>query len=127
VVLKMKNAADICETSENVVFCMYPLCQRGTNCVKLEASIYSKKVYVFLKPYFMPKANKTLEEPPLDTILEADEVLTRDPELEAFLLNFEDRKQAEATPKWLPRQGALQLTTDDIVLLQKFINAQYAV
>jgi len=123
--LKMAEMAAKCEVNDNHVFCSYTLSQRGSNSVRLEGSVFAKKVYLFLKPYFMPKLSQSTGEAVPDARLEVEGPLARDEELDAFLSNLRGRKLQEPL-KWLPRQGGLQLGFADIAVLQKFINAQYA-
>lgn len=119
---RVKKMTEAIETDgcEDQTFYVANLFERSSKRVRIEACVYNKKVYIFIKSYF--KSNR-----PYLANVNSNEKIDVDPEVEdEQLKRFEQViKQKSGTSQWItnwmPTKGIFRIQTEEIVHLQKFV------
>ena len=106
----------------NQILASLDLFKSGTNCVKLESSLYEGKTYIFLKSFFKDRNDrKDAKLPPHE---EGDDLLKDDLQKE-FEKLVESSQQRGPSERWIPRTCPIRLTLEDVTKLRKFILDHY--
>ena len=119
---RVKKMTEAIETDgcEDQTFYVANIFERYSKSVRIEAWVYNKKVYIFIKSYF--KSNR-----PYLANVNSNEKIDVDPEVEdEQLKRFEQViKQKSGTSQWItnwmPTKGIFRIQTEEIVHLQKFV------
>ena len=106
----------------NQILASLDLFKSGTNCVKLESSVYEGKTYVFLKSFFKDRNDRKDAKLPPDE--EGDDLLKDDLQKE-FEKLVESSQQRGPSERWIPRTCPIRLTLEDVTKLRKFILDHY--
>ena len=106
----------------NQILASLDLFKSGTNCVKLESSLYEGKTYIFLKSFFKDRNDRKDAKLPPDQ--EGDDLLKDDLQKE-FEKLVESSQQRGPSERWIPRTCPIRLTLEDVTKLRKFILDHY--
>ena len=106
----------------NQILASLDLFKSGTNCVKLESSLYEGKTYIFLKSFFKDRNDRKDAKLPPDE--EGDDLLKDDLQKE-FEKLVESSQQRGPSERWIPRTCPIRLTLEDVTKLRKFILDHY--
>lgn len=106
----------------NQILASLDLLKSGTNCVKLESSVYEGKTYIFLKSFFRDRNDRKDAKLPPDQ--EGDDLLKDDLQRE-FEKLVESSQQRGPSERWIPRTCPIRLTLEDVTKLRKFILDHY--
>lgn len=107
---------------ENKVLDSVELFKSGTNCVKLESSVYEGKTYIFVKSFFKDRNDKNGGVLPPDQ--EGDDLLKDDLQRE-FEKLVESSQQRGPSERWIPRTCPIRLNLEDVPKLREFIMDHY--
>lgn len=106
----------------NQILASLDLFKSGTNCVKLESSVYEGKTYIFLKSFFKDRNDRKDAKLPPDQ--EGDDLLKDDLQKE-FEKLVESSQQRGPSERWIPRTCPIRLTLEDVTKLREFILDHY--